>query len=194
MNVEAYIDSLPRGLDSYPRAECKASVARIFLAGFDRDRLATAVPASLHATLFNLPPDSVWMPEVHGQVFYLALRQVFYTEDKDYLAMTLQKNTELLRSPLYRMLFKLLSPQRIAKNAGVAWGRFHRGSRFTCVKADDDEAVFDFGYPPFLYSRLSLHAFATAALSGIQVGGRENAYIDGVTYSPEAAQVVIRYL
>ncbi len=101
-------------------------------------------------------------------------------------------NRQLLGSPLYRTLFRVVTPQRIVRLSQMAWARFHQGSTLTCERATSTEALFTFAYPAFLFSPVIVRAFATATVAGLRVGGHESAALGEVAYGAERAQVEIR--
>ena len=172
--LEAYLRDLPGGLDAYPAVEQKAAVYHTFMDKHLRiadhaDRL----PPVVRALVERPAPLNTWIPEAHATAFYMALADVFFPEDTAFVAFAQRKNRELLESVVYRVLFKLLSPARVAVGGAARWHTFHRGGvdLAITIAPDRNEADVSMSFPPMLVNPLMARCYATAFTAAIEAAG-----------------------
>lgn len=182
--VAAYLRSLPAGIASYPEAQAKAAVLRDWLA---RSRLAVRlapgqVPDEVEALAREPPPASLWIPEVH----LVALKEAdfeltFAGAGEGAMAACEQWMLEvyrhLLSSPLYKILFLVVSPERALVGGERRWSAFHRGSELRVLESRTGHARLEVSSPPGLFSELGLRAHGCALqAAGEAAGGRDFAW------------------
>ena len=66
-SIDAYLATLPQGIDSYPEAGVKGSVVRAMFPDSERSRFPAAdvVPAPAGEHILHPPAVSDWVPEAH---------------------------------------------------------------------------------------------------------------------------------
>lgn len=136
------------------------------------DDIARAVPDDVAPFVRGELPDSMWVPEVHMQLASMEARVRMFASHDAFYAFTLELNRSILRSPLYRALAALLSPQRMLKGAQLAWSRMHRGTSVELnVMPRENAGVVTFHYPRGLFPPTFVKCFPTAAISALEAGG-----------------------
>jgi hypothetical protein len=172
--MEAYLATLPEGLDAHPQCRQKASIARHTLQRFV-DGALPPLPAPLQALVDAPPPASLWIPEVHATALFLAICDAQFPDDDTYVARSLALNRELLQSPLYRMVMFVAAPAMLIPLAGRQWATLHRGSTLTATAlAGAGHARSEMRFPASLFPALLVRCFATAQQAVVEgSGGRD---------------------
>lgn len=194
-SVQAYLDRLPEGLASYPECRAKASLLRDMLASRPLDPTADDLPQGLRALVAAPPPVSSWISEVEFCTASLAIyaRHFGGTDMAAYQQWIFTFNTLLFRKPLYRVLFALVSPQRLLVGTEKRWGTFHRGTSLSVVDRGPTSARVRVEYPPHLYGIELLHAFAAALRSAVVVAGARRAFAEVEACGPTHGDLWIRW-
>ncbi|MEZ4229920.1 MAG: hypothetical protein R3B89_12160 [Polyangiaceae bacterium] len=151
--LASYLGKLPRGLDSYPDYEVKASLLRALvgacppLTGLDFD-------GALGELLRDPPSANSWIPEVHFVAAHLAIADGLGLSSDEMLRRTYQANRSLTSSPMYRALASVASPGLLLRGAKAGWGLIHRGVHLT-LHAEKNRARLVLTHPPHLYNVLA---------------------------------------
>ncbi len=182
--VQAYVDSIPDGLDSYSDAKVKYSVVDTWIEGHDRAAIQARVPDPILPLLEDGFPVSRWVPEVHATVVYLTLRELFFANDDAFVADALERNTALLRRPIYRVLMRLLSVTRAAQGPSIAYSQMHRGTDLI-VKAEPHAWLVTLKHPPYLIPEVMARCYGTALRAAIQEKGGTDVRVQPESSSPE---------
>lgn len=178
-----YIEALPNGLASYPAYTQKAAVYRRVLAEFGAVPDLTALPEELRTLVSEPLPVSAWMPEVEVNALYLALADVHGMSDTEFIDGFYAVNRAVLSSPLYRVLFFVLAPERLVRGAATRWGSFHQGI-VLAIKAGPRQATVRMEYPASLMPELLARAYVTAFQAAVELaGGRNVSFVVG-EYTP----------
>lgn len=167
----AYIAQLPDGLASHPHLTAKGSIIRSMLADAPYP-LGTGLglPASVEELVRNPPSTNDWVPEVVLWAMAAGIYDLGFATRGGlaaYSAWAHGMNRRLLRSPAYRILFSVLSPERLFVGAAQRWSAFHRGTLMADIAATRGEGSFRLTTPPLVLSeigRVSLTAAFRAAL------------------------------
>ncbi|MFK7990756.1 MAG: hypothetical protein AB8I08_32345 [Sandaracinaceae bacterium] len=167
--LQAYIDRLPGGLDAYPDHRSKASVLRAFLDGHDMDALRAALPAELAALADPKTAVTTWLPEVHLNAVMLARRAVFFDSDEAFVEDAAKRNRQLIESPLYRMLIKFFSTERVGAMGRTVFHQMHDGIELEIHPGTPMRWALR--YPPHLMPELVARCYATAATVALELGG-----------------------
>ena len=174
--MAAYLSALPDGLDSYPDCQIKA----VFLPSVLEDYPLRSVsvidrlPAVLADWVRSPPPSSAWLPQVHFRCILRAiLDQYFKGDEAAMVAWSYGAQKKLLGGPLYRVMFALLSPERVAQLAPQRWGHFHRGLSMH-VDIHPRQVEGTLRYPPNIYRRFD-HELSLAGIRAVieLAGGRD---------------------
>lgn len=169
-SVAKYLERIPGGLAAYPHCISKASLLRSVLQDFAIDRLAPGLPTTLADLVRNPPPSGHWIPEVHFRAVMRAILDEFFGDPAKFLAWTYSAQQRLLGGPLYRMLFVLMTPERIARSAHSRWDSFHRGSKI------DFEIFSGYGiatliHPPYCYELIDHEATIAGFRVALELAG-----------------------
>lgn len=181
--LEAYLCRLPDGLDSYPDCVVKGSVVREFLEGHDMTRLRARLPAPLGE--LATPGSAVvtrWLPEVHFHAAMLAVTELFFDSDEAFIEDAYQRNRRLLAGPLYRMLTKFLSVDRIGSMGRMVFHQLHRGIELEYRAGDP--ARWALHYPPHLLPELVARCYAGVSTLAIELGG-DRVRTEVISHGPE---------
>lgn len=174
-HLDEYLAALPRGLDSFADHVQKAAVVRHFTGGLELLAHADRLPAPLAAIVRDPPPVTAWVPEVHATALLTALRDLFFTDDESFFRYAYDTNRRLLESAFYRILFKLISPQRVLRGAESRWSQMHRGMQLSVTRRGDREADVRLVYPPGLLPDVIATAYGTAFRAAVEVAGARGA-------------------
>jgi hypothetical protein len=174
--LAAYLETLPSGLASYPKALVKGSVVRDFILGSNlvAHIRAGQLATDLEALVRDPPPPGAWIPETHFVAITVAINALRFKEDGGVPAFerwALDVNRRLLRSALYRVLFLVVSTERVFIGTERRWSAFHRGSDLHVVSRAGREAVLELTFPPKLFPDLLLRAFGCALQAAGEAAG-----------------------
>ncbi len=169
--MNAYLDSLPAGVGSYPDYVQKASVYRQSIKEMPSDGLVGRVPEPVERLLVQPMPVTAWVPEVHATALYLAIADVHLPDEREFLARKLDANRKIFRSPLYRVLMMVVSPTVALRNSGAKWRTFHRGITLATRQLEPRRAEARMTFPPRLVPELLVRTYglvfqATAEAAG----------------------------
>ena len=169
--VSSYLEALPSDLESYPDHLHKAAIFREFLVGLDTAELAEAVPSELAPLVLTPPPVNAWLPEVHAHAVYIAACDVLFADEAAFVRAAYENNLRLLESPLYNILFKLVSPERVLGGAASRWSKFHRGQELVLDEAGHGRAVVRLVAPMGLTTPLLARCYGTGFRAAIEAAG-----------------------
>jgi uncharacterized protein (TIGR02265 family) len=190
--VAAYLAKLPGGADAFPECSVKASLVRNAL---DDRPLSPDVPlpAPVRALVDRPPPVSVWVPEVHFHVVMLAILEAHFggRSDAGYLAWVHDQNARVLSTPLYRVLFLVVSPERLVVGMQQRWGAFRRGTEPRLVTRGPRDVELRVHSPPHLYGPLNVEGMSHALRAAVECAGARDARVEGEIASP--TEVVYRF-
>lgn len=202
-SMAAYLSGLPDGLDSYPDCQVKAVFLLSVLEDFplrsvsggaqsfrrrggdahpallaegdlERSPVIDRLPPVLADLVRSPPPSTAWLRQVHFRCILRAiLDQYFKGDEAAMVAWSYGAQKKLLGGPLYRVMFALLSPERVVQLAPQRWGHFHRGlSMQVDIRPHQVEGLLR--YPPHLYLRFD-HDLSLAGIRAVieLAGGRD---------------------
>jgi hypothetical protein len=123
--------------------------------------------------LVSSPPlPSQWVSEVQFNTLMLAHEDVY--PKPAFREWVYARNRKLFNSSLYRILFLVVSPERLVSQMSSRWGAFRRGTELVVVDSTPKHFIVDVRYPSFLYDShviANLKVAATAALDA--AGGHD---------------------
>jgi hypothetical protein len=180
--VEAYLASLPSGVDSYPECQQKASVFHEFLRDIELAPLGPNVPPAIVALVESPPPSTAWLPEVHANAVFLAARARAFADDEAFVRHAYRVNVILLQSPVYAILFRFISPERVLRGATSRWAHFHRGMELVIDRIETGRATVRLVFPPGLMPPLLGRCYATAFRAAIEAAGGLNTIVELVAF------------
>lgn len=174
--LDEYLAQLPNGLDSFPSCTIKASVMRDALAAKPVPD-DPSLPEPIRAFLQSPPPVSSRVPEVLSNALLSTLFDVHFGGRDRQAAYdwTRASTRALLRTPLYRVLFAVLSPERLLNGAAHRWHAFRQGTDVVMLDRGRGFAQLELTFPLGLHSDLTLFLLAAAFQAAVDcTGAREN--------------------
>jgi hypothetical protein len=168
--LSAYVAALPKGLDSHPECKAKASVSRtVITRGLFN---GVTLPAPLQALIDAPPPVTSWIPEVHHNALMSALVDTHFKGNEEaFFGWVREANRALFRGPLYRMMFFLLSPDRLLNGLSRRWEQFRQGSTLELLDNTASSAVLRLTAPMDLHSSQSAKGLAIAFAIALECSG-----------------------
>jgi hypothetical protein len=192
-SIEAYLASLPRGLGSYPECQQKWEPLDVWLRLSPTSGVARLVPAQVAALLDRDRPAPLWVPEVHANVLYLAMREAHFADDTAFLAHARKCNRAVLETPMNRLVFWVAAPRAILRGTGLRWGSLHRGSSLDVRVARDSSAEVVLSFPRGLYPELVLRGNAMAFTVALEYAGAKDADVQLRSVEPTRAHFTGRW-
>lgn len=165
----AWLAGLPLGLDSYPECQVKGSLLRRLVKSQSLQPHIQLLPPEL-VPWFDTPPlVSAWVPEVHLFAMLHALRDLVFDEPALH-AFVSSGIARMISSPLYKIMFLVVTPTRLLYGIGRRWDQFHRGTTMTASDLGD---VIDVHveHPPHLYSSTIRGLTAATFLTAVTAAG-----------------------
>jgi hypothetical protein len=177
-NVEAYLASLPGGIDAYPECLHKGEPLSVWLRRSHAPGLAARLPPQVSTLLDPERPFPPWVPEVHASALYLAIRAARFDDDAAFLAHAHRCNSAVLQTPTNRVLFWVATPAAILRAAGARWSSLHRGSSLEVRIAQETSAQGTLLHPPRLFPEIVLHGIGTAFAAALENAGARNVHFE----------------
>ncbi len=190
--VLAYLERMPDGLASHPECRAKASIYRSAMADLDVSGATPPLPAPLVELLTRPAPSGDWIPEAYNNALHLALADLHFENDDDFVDRAYEANRALFRSPMHRALMLLASPQRVLNGARKRWRAFHLGTRFE-LETDGNTAQVVLSYPVGLHDLLMLQCFAVAFRAAVEAARGKNVSVELTQVSPARAEFAGRW-
>ena len=186
--VEAYLASLPGGIDAYPDCMHKGDILQVWLKNSPTGGLAERLPGPLAryvARGASVPP---WVPEVHACALYLAIRAVHFADDGAFLSHAYECNRAVLDTPSNRILFWVATPSAILRGAGLRWGHLHRGTSLDIRIRSEGAGDLSLSYPAGLLPEIVLLGNATGFAAALENAGAKAVQVKLVEHLPTQAR------
>lgn len=167
--VARYLSRLEGGLDAHPSCQVKGSVLKNALDSAPITLDASGLPAEIAKLLESPPLTSEWVSEVHLNAAMIAFADSM--SDGDWQSWTYERNRALFRTSLYRVLFFVLSPERLFVGIANRWAAFRRGTTLRLVEMKDKKARLELRYPLNLYDESTLTAMRIAFRAAADAAG-----------------------
>jgi hypothetical protein len=152
------------------------------------DRLPPQAAALLEKP--NRIPD--WVPTVHANVLYLAIREEF-AADAPFLAHAKACSRSWLQTPANRALFWVMTPKDILRATGPRWGSVNRGGSIDVRIRGETSAELELGFPPHLFPEIILLAVKTGFVVVLENAGAHDVAIDLQAVEPMRALFLARW-
>ena len=182
--MERYLESLPGGLDAYPEYVQKASVVKQFSTEMPTSLLVGHLPDELEPLISKNFPTSGWVSETWANAVLLAVRDVGYSSDDDFVAAAMRANRRLLNGPIYGLLLQVVSPCFLVRNLASRWAVFHQGIELSAVSNAPKEAQLRMSFPKRLIPPLITRAYATAFQCAIESAGGKSVWSQIISQDP----------
>lgn len=191
--TEAWLERLPHGVDSYPECQVKGSLLRRLVKSQILHAHVDALPEPVRAWFETPPLPSAWVPEVHLFVVLHALRDHVY-DDAALAEFVSAGIHRMLSSPMYKLMFLVVSPKRLLYGIGRRWDQFHRGT--TLDVGDDRGDTIDavVTHPANMYSPTIHQVTAASFRTAVAAAGGERYRVDVATADCTPTTSVFRVL
>ena len=136
-------------------------------------------------------PD--WVPTVHANVLYLAIRGAQFADDAAFLVHATACSRSWLRTPANRALFWVMTPKDILRATAPRWATVHRGVSINVRIRGENAAELELGFAPHLFPDTILLAMKTGFVVVLENAGAHNVAIDLHTVEPTRALFVGRW-
>ena len=190
--VARYLQVLPNGLDSYPELEGKASPFRRGLDRFPVVGNPGRLPLRVAELLVQPPSMNVWLRATVLNAAYLALADYHGWSSEEYSVISYEVSRDLFRSPMYRALMVLASPERLLKTSGKRWPAFHRGTMLE-VRLGTKEARMSLAFPVESYPELVGYGFLGAMKAAIVAARGRDVTTTFETWTSTYGQMSVRW-
>jgi hypothetical protein len=161
----AYLDRLPHRADSYPETLVKGTVVRSALEDPKYRPRHDGLPDVVQKLVLDPPLPGSWVPEVHFQALMASIYDTHFATAGGIEALeawTCERNRVIFRSTLYRVLFLVVSPERVFAGAGKRWSIFHRGSEVDVLDVGQRRASVRLTYPAGIMLDVCVHSYGGA--------------------------------
>jgi hypothetical protein len=192
----AYLDRLPHGADSYPDTQVKGAVVRSALEDPKYRPVRAAVPDVVRSLMDDPPVPGTWVPEVHFQALMAAIYDDHFADAGGIAALeawTCERNRVIFRSAIYRVLFLIVSPERVFTGADKRWSAFHRGSELEVVGVGNHQATIRLIYPAGLMLDVCAHSYGGAFRAALAAAHAKLGEIDCAVESDTSTRYDVRW-
>lgn len=176
-SFDRYVAGLPGGLDAYPDVRIKGSVVRSVVDG-QPEEVLRELPAPVRALALDPPVDSEWIPEAYFAALLHAVAERRGYGPRECRAWFRRSNRALFASPLYRILFVVVSPEALLRQPGKRWGAFHRGTTLELEGVADDGVRLALRFPAGLFDEIVLDAFAEAFAAALEAAHAKDPVVE----------------
>lgn len=186
-SVRSWWESLPDAENSYPEFRCKGSVWRLIGASIPGvEAIAPDLPPELRWIVTDPPPPSVWLPMVQVDLALSLASERFFENQQAWADHVYRANRQLLEGRMYRSLLKLISPDRVATGAGLAWGALHRGSKVSVTKLSKARYEFTLRYPQNGFGPEFIASSHETVRASLEAAGARNVRVTGEQVDPSS--------
>ncbi len=190
-SLESYLARLPNGLESYPEMGAKASLVRQIIADSPFPLASAGLPPALDALVRSPPLAHDWVHEVEFWALSLCIYDRAFAGHggiRLYDAWSYARNRQLLGGPLYRILFAVLSPERLFAGAAQRYATFHRGTVMSDFQGSKGRAAFRLTTPPDVLPELAHVVLAAAFRAVLDVTGAQGCEVKAHAASPQVVE------
>ncbi|MEW5847403.1 MAG: hypothetical protein AB2A00_01270 [Myxococcota bacterium] len=189
-SVEQFLRDLPRGMDSYPQCEQKGAVLRTFMAEKPLDAYVDQVPAEVARLVREPPPVSSWVPEVHATALYLAMMDLCFSGEQEFVDFAHATNRKLLDGPIYWAVFRLVGAERVVTGAASRWGQMHKGTTLTARMDGSRSSTLVLEFPVGLVPPVLARCYMTGMAAAVEVAGGKDVKMSLGSQAPTSITMV----
>ena len=184
-NYEAYLASLPQGLDSYPHCVSKGSIVRIFAHGLPKE-VVSNLPDAVRGNVAEPPQMSEWFPFVRIAAITHAVQDQMFLHDDEGLRMWFAEGMQsVLSNSMYSVLIALVSPARLLRTGDKRWTAFHRGLERETLAVYENGARGKISYPPHLVDEILAEGIIQAFERALALSRAPNPVVVLKEWTPE---------
>jgi hypothetical protein len=183
----AFLAALPGGLDAYPHCRVRTAVTREIIEQFPMALDTQGIDPAVVELLRRSLNGGEWMPEAHGLIVRLLVRDVVFQNDADYHRWYYDIAAKIFAKPLYRVLMYVVSPTLVMLGAQKRWAAFREGTTLS-AKIDRNQGEIELKFPERLYPELILVGFGEAFRASVVAARARNAKVELIEAAPERAR------
>ena len=177
----AYLQGLPRGLQSYPECLVLAEVCECTVQTLAPVVVSDTLPEPLRNLITGSGQDK-WRSEVVLNAALLMLRDVMLASDEAFTQWTYDDVRRIFSRPAFRVLMALLSPSLVAMGSAKRWSTFHQGSSLGVERlsaaAGRSGTKGVLKYPAGFYSGLLITRQTQSFVAAVNLTGAKNARVE----------------
>lgn len=152
------------------------------------------LPPVLRAYFETPPLVSAWCNEVHFHAILHAVFDVrFEANETRFLAWVKDENRTLMQSALYKVIFLVVSPERLFKSIGPRWGALRKGTSAELIDVGTHGGRLRIHHPLHLYSDLVSRVRATSMATIAESSGAKNVRVSPDNASPTSVDFVAQW-
>ena len=193
-----YVNALPEGLDSYPKALASGVIVLSLLRNpVRRPPLGIGLPSPLEDLICTPPAASAWVPVVRLCAFHAAVYDFAFADKGGmpaYEEWTFERNLQLTKNPLYREFLAVESPEALLAsfNSG-RWSAFYRGTSLHVMSAAKRSASLRLTHPAYAWPEISRIAIGVALRAALVIARAKSATVTSRELSVRASHFEIRW-
>lgn len=149
------------------------------------------MPASLRELAERPPLPNAWVSEVSFNALMMAYQAS--VPRREFEAWVYDRNKKLLQSPLYRVLFLVVSPERLFNGVSNRWGAFRRGSRLELLAMVGKSAELALHFPAHLHDEVTLGNMVIALRAAAEAAGARSPEVRLSKLTPTRADITTRW-
>jgi hypothetical protein len=186
-----YVEALPNGMASHPECLVKGSILRSLVDSASHAIDLGQLPKECVALLRDPPLPNAWLSEVAFNTIMLAYREGLTKSESD--AWVLDRNRKLFANSLYRVLFWVVSPERLFAGTAQRYSAFRRGSNLSAIELRPKLARLALVFPRHLHNDETLHNIALAFQGAGEASGAQNTKVDVNDVTDLKAEILVHW-
>ena len=186
-----YVDALPDGINSHPECLVKGSVLRSVKDSVPQHIDIDALPEPIAQLLRHPPLPTAWISEVYFHVVMLAYQEGIPAQEFE--GWVFDRNRKLLRTSLYRVLFLVVSPERLFVGMASRWSAFRRGTELSLLERSGTKARLALSFPRRLHDVITLRNMGIALRAAADAAGATNPTVRVIHVTEVSAEIVIEW-
>lgn len=191
-HYEAYMASLPDGIDSYPDATTKGSMVRLFIQGIPSG-MVEHLPDKLRSWIEVPPQVTERVPFVVLGALGHASRDLRFFEYREFLDWFAMGMAGVLANPMYRILVSMADPLRMVRKSPHAWSAFYKGLDRTNLEIYENGSRGMVTYPPHLMDKVLADAAAVTFVRALALSRAADPTVEVEEWNPERFVTISRF-
>lgn len=183
----AYFAALPGGFEAYPACRVRTAITREITDVFPKALDSPGIDSTVVDVLRRSLQRDDWMPEAHGVLIRLVIRDVAFQADADYHRWYYDIAAKIFAKPIYRVLMYVVSPTLVMLGAQKRWAAFREGTTLS-ARIDRNQGEIELKFPERLYPELLLVGFGEAFRASVVAARARNAKVELIEAAPERAR------
>lgn len=143
------------------------------------DKPLDVEPGALPYPVYSLVREPIdarqWIPEVHmNAIFYAIADTHFAGQPVDaFVEWAHERNLHLLRQVWFRLLFRVVRPERILRGIERRWSEFRRGTELRLTERRRGQCRVKVIYRPWLHNEDTIRCIGAALRAAARIAGAD---------------------